>query len=175
MKRFSVRWLLGLIALCALGFAALKSATPVWVELWQSIRFLLLATAIVGAVFTRSLTRAYWTGFSVFGWLALFGGMTFAPWASYTLDVGAGHEIAMRLHPHLRTKSDVSSPGRTPVWDEATQIFLVDVDNKIGNAETISGCLFGVLQGFLGGVIARAFASRNLVTDSTRPDDRRRT
>ena len=47
----------------AIGFAALKSPTPLWVSTMFSLAIALLAVAIVGVIYRR----AFWVGFAVVG------------------------------------------------------------------------------------------------------------
>lgn len=79
--QFSVRWLLGLVALVAVGCAALFHASPLWTSVVLTVTSALLLTAIVAAACRRGRARAFWLGFAVLGWgyFWVAGGMTDLP------------------------------------------------------------------------------------------------
>lgn len=70
MSRFTIRTLLVLVALIAVGLAAMKIASPMAVDAAETLLIIALATGLVGAIVRRG--EAAWVGFTVFGWLWAF-------------------------------------------------------------------------------------------------------
>ena len=71
LLRFSIRHLLLWTAAIALGCVALRSATSGWVATMLGLTTLVLAAAVLLAVFRQAADRAHWIGFALFGWLYL--------------------------------------------------------------------------------------------------------
>jgi hypothetical protein len=73
--RFSIASLLALVLFLAIAFAALRAAN----ELWDSAVFTgtlaILLAAVLLAVHRTQRRRAFWLGFAVFGWVALFASL----------------------------------------------------------------------------------------------------
>jgi hypothetical protein len=69
--QFSVRQLLIAVAFVAIGAAALRNANSSWMCAWWGVLPLMLAVAILLAIFRRGQSQAFWVGFALFGWLYL--------------------------------------------------------------------------------------------------------
>jgi hypothetical protein len=69
--RFSILWLMALVLLVAVGFAALGNPTELWASAIFTLTVGLLCYSVVGAMFLRGRRRAYWGGFATFGWVYL--------------------------------------------------------------------------------------------------------
>lgn len=69
--QFSIRGLLSGMALVSLGIAALVNAGPLWQGIMWGVALYALTAAILLVVYRRSETRAFWLGFTIFGWLYL--------------------------------------------------------------------------------------------------------
>ena len=69
MRRFrlSIRAVMAIIVLAALGFAALRNADPFWAGVVAFATYLLLAASILGVVYRREAKRAFWLGFALMG------------------------------------------------------------------------------------------------------------
>jgi hypothetical protein len=87
MRGFSIRTLMAVIVVSAVGLAALRNANDWWAGLLLLLALVAFGSAVLGAIFLRGRDRAWWTGFALFcgGYLAL------------TLVPGASKEIAPRL------------------------------------------------------------------------------
>lgn len=66
--RFSIRTLLGIIAIAAAGFSALLTSYEVWAKYFVSACLLVLLGSFVGIIYCRGQRRAFWIGFAIFGW-----------------------------------------------------------------------------------------------------------
>jgi hypothetical protein len=67
--QFSIRQLLVAVAFVAIGAAALRNANSYWMSAVWAFVPLLLAVAILLAIFRRGQSQAFWIGFGLFGWL----------------------------------------------------------------------------------------------------------
>jgi hypothetical protein len=78
MRRFSVRSLMALVLVSAVGLAALRNANAFWAGLTLGLALFAVASAVVGALILRGRRRYHWAGFAVFagGYLAVAVG----PW-----------------------------------------------------------------------------------------------
>jgi hypothetical protein len=68
MARFSVRALLALVAIVALGLAAMSNGSELAEDLTLAFTLLALSIATVGAM-VRTSPAAAWRGFATFGWV----------------------------------------------------------------------------------------------------------
>jgi hypothetical protein len=66
--RFSILTLLGLVAFAAFGTAALLNANAVWFSVLFTVIGLVLLTALLLVIYSNAEKRAFWTGFSIFGY-----------------------------------------------------------------------------------------------------------
>ncbi|REJ66591.1 MAG: hypothetical protein DWQ31_14190 [Planctomycetota bacterium] len=66
--RYTIRDLMVLMVLVALGLTALMNAGPIWASLFTGIVVVFLMFATLAALVRRGRVRAGWTGFAVFGW-----------------------------------------------------------------------------------------------------------
>jgi hypothetical protein len=78
--RFSLAQLMAAVIFIGLGFAALRSASPLWASAVFTVTVPVLSAAVLGAMARRGRARMTWAGFALFGWIYL--GTTFGPWAS---------------------------------------------------------------------------------------------
>jgi hypothetical protein len=123
MRRFHIAWLMGLILVIALGMAALRNASDLWVGVTLLATTGLLGFGLIGLAYRRDAKRAWWFGFSLFGW----GYLTLAhgPW--FAQEVGPKlptTQLLMYVHSraHPTTSgmaidfalSSVSSSGGSP-------------------------------------------------------------
>lgn len=76
--RLSLAALMGVVALIAVGVAALRSSTAIWAALVILLALGTVCGATVGAVLRRGPDRGPWLGFAVFGWAYFL--MTLSPW-----------------------------------------------------------------------------------------------
>lgn len=66
--RISIGMLLTVVAVAAIGFAAITVASPLWVGLTTSLTWFLIVASLLGVGFGRGKVRVYWTGFALLGW-----------------------------------------------------------------------------------------------------------
>jgi hypothetical protein len=70
-SRFSIASLLGVILFISVALAALRASTDAWDGCLLGLAVMVLLTAILLAIHRRDRKRAYWLGFSLFGWVYL--------------------------------------------------------------------------------------------------------
>lgn len=68
MPRPTIAKLMSLVAVLAVGFAALRSGSEIWARVCLTATLAILAFAIVAVVYRREGHRAWWLGFALFGW-----------------------------------------------------------------------------------------------------------
>ena len=66
--RFSIAGLMGVVVVSAVGLAAWRNADETWAGVMMLLTCGVLALAVVGAFYREGARRAWWLGFSVFGW-----------------------------------------------------------------------------------------------------------
>jgi hypothetical protein len=76
--RFSIAGVMPAVLLLAVGFAGLRTASPLWASAMFTVSVTVFAGAIVGAAARRGPSRIPWLGFGVFGWTYLLA--TFWLW-----------------------------------------------------------------------------------------------
>jgi hypothetical protein len=76
--RFSLAALLTAVLAIGVACAALRYASELWASAAFSRALVLLLGAVLGALFRRSASRAFWVGFALFGWAYLL--LVFGPW-----------------------------------------------------------------------------------------------
>lgn len=157
--------MLGIVVLVALGLASLRSASVFWTSAAAFVTLGMLLTAIVGVCFGRGSTRAFWSGFAVFGWTYLL----MVNWSWFGAQFGhdlttALTEVAEAIHP------DVSATQRLPTQPTTGRLSVMpplDVEAaqqryiKIGNFVEIGRALLGLIFGTVGGYVALIFKVRS--------------
>src|SRR5262245_26291108 len=78
MRRFSIAKLMCVIFIIGLGIAALRNASDEWAGGALLTTIGLLGLALIGIAYRRERKRAWWFGFSLFGWGYLT--ITMGPW-----------------------------------------------------------------------------------------------
>jgi hypothetical protein len=73
--RFSIGSVLLLVLVLAVGFAALRAATALWDSALLGGSIVLLLTSALLVVHRRLEKRAFWLGFSIFGWAYLLASL----------------------------------------------------------------------------------------------------
>jgi hypothetical protein len=76
--RFSIAGLMAAVLLLAVGFAGLRTASPLWASGIFTMTVTVFAGAIVGAAACQGPSRFAWLGFGIFGWAYLLA--TFWLW-----------------------------------------------------------------------------------------------
>jgi hypothetical protein len=71
--RFTLAQLMAVVLILGLGFAALRNADELWAIAAYNLAVVSVATSFVGAIARKGRSRASWAGFTVFGFIYLFG------------------------------------------------------------------------------------------------------
>ena len=85
--QFSIKALLGLTVLVALGCAALVNVSEWWASVLIEATVAMLLVAVLLSIFRRGRGRAFWIGFAVVGWVYLLptpGRLQFLGWFGWT-------------------------------------------------------------------------------------------
>jgi hypothetical protein len=102
--RFPLAGLLAVVAMAALGFAAIRVASPGWAGGLFSLSILAMLTSVLGIVYRRGSKRVFWIGFAVFGWTHLV--LAFAPWFNNAIGPKLlGASLFGELYPVVHTDS----------------------------------------------------------------------
>jgi hypothetical protein len=75
MRQFSLAGTLWLVAFVALGFAAVRNASNLWLGATFIATLGLLCASVLGAVLERSRGGVWWLGFALFGWAYFVAGL----------------------------------------------------------------------------------------------------
>ena len=127
--RFSMLSLMLTVFIVAVGFAALRSAAPLWAGVATTVTLGALVFGIVGILFGQARLRVFWGGFVVCGWAYLV--FVFAPWFNHQ---AGGYLVTTflleYLHPKLAKsiapKYDPPGTGNTKIWPRPDNKFWVD-------------------------------------------------
>jgi hypothetical protein len=96
--RISIAGLMAVMIPVALGLAAFRSATELWVNTVFNVVIVVLLIATYKAKCSPGVTGARWTGFATFGWAHLVLGLTQTPWQlGNGFPVLGTKEVAWRL------------------------------------------------------------------------------
>ena len=77
--RASIATLLVVVGLLAVGFAALRVSSRLWACVCVSTDLLALVVSVAASIYRRDSVRAFWLGFSLFGWTYLILSLGPAP------------------------------------------------------------------------------------------------
>jgi hypothetical protein len=183
MRRFSVRSLMALVFVCAIGLAAFRGAGDLWGGILLLVALAAIGFAVMGAVILRGLEKYWWAGFAFFG-----GGyltLAFGPWLSDTFQpqLGTTHlleQVRGRMHPSVSLQGDLATLEgerdnataqlarikRRPANDPArvvTEKNLAALNKQIATIkpapthdqfQRVGHSLFALLAGLLGGTLA---------------------
>jgi hypothetical protein len=186
MRRFSIRTLMAVIVLAAVGMAALKNAGEAWDGIILMAAMAAVGVAILAAIFSRGREQAWWIGFALFGggYLQLAAG----PW---TGDAFRQRLVTTSLIGHLRNRMFESNdvyllqekeeirgqleklPPATRTYDPVAaslRISLKAIDDQLSrnrsaarrfdHFQSIGHSLFAFLAGLVGGMVAVGFWGR---------------
>jgi hypothetical protein len=188
MRRYTIRNLMALMVVTALGLASLRNANEWWTGAMLLVAIAAVGIAMAGAIIMRGRERCWWAGFAFFagGYLAL----TSAPGLSAevgprlatttALDHLYTQFTAYSPQPRLpqvlwwqyeralkevdRLKADNREPGDREL-DSAMRI-LVNLETQLRGAADerdfirVGHALFAFLAGLLGGTVAIWFYGR---------------
>jgi hypothetical protein len=178
MRHYSVRSLMAFVLASAVGLAALRNANDWWADMILLITLAAVGVAVLGAIILQGRDRCWWLGFVVFsgGYLAL----TFSSVVS--MEIGSrlvttrafgflhsqatadsSFEILWQQHARALTYIDTLKARNRRPGDPEFDLTMI----RIGNLETqlsgaanrgafvrIGHCLFALLAGLIGGIVA---------------------
>lgn len=162
MRRFSIRTIMALIVVSAIGLAALGNASHLWAALMLLFALGCVGVALLGAAILRRKERYWWAGFVFFagGYLVL----AFAPWSSQTFGVRMG---ATYLREELYSRVSPEIPGGNTINQQQMFRFAravnLDLFRRVGHS------LFSLLSGLMGGTVALWFYARREQREASRP------
>jgi hypothetical protein len=141
--RFSIAGLMGTVLVAAIGLAALKNASEAWAGGMFLLACVILALALVGAIVRGGDWRAWWLGFSFFGWGYMALWRCDNPYDPFTM---------------LPTTTVLESLG--PRFGFLRQIGIRGGDRVDPSYIEVGQCLWTLLTALLGGLLASlSFAS----------------
>jgi len=161
MRRFSIRSLIALIIVLAVGLAALRDANELWAGMLLLVALAAVGFAVMGAAILRGKERYWWAGFAFFGggYLALAVG----PWPSDTFQprLGTRHLLryiysqltpgeleAVLVLPNSHDLVFTSTPAAR-LWNS-----LIAPGTNFTAFERVGHYLFALLAGLVGGMAA---------------------
>jgi hypothetical protein len=172
------------ICLIAIGIAALRDANERWTGALLLITLAVLACSAFGLAYHRGAARASWFGFAVFGWGYL--SLTFGPYSPRDVRLMLPTTQALvHLHARLRPggrsvlttvipptgksgmmdvffqeaklTSEPLIPSPSPAGSYVYMERMASVGDNFDHFLRVGHCLFALLAGLLGALIARRF------------------
>jgi hypothetical protein len=141
--RFSLAGLMGFVLFVALGLAALRCATPVWVATTFVLTRLTLGLAVLNAAYSHGVRRAWWLGFSLLGWTWL---IAIATREELTVPTLPASSLLRTLKPYLGPRE---IPGPATI-QSATRSSMENMRYNL-----IAHDLCALLFAFIGGMAGR--------------------
>ena len=175
--RFTLRQLLGIVALIALAVPALMHASLWWAAAWLSGYLLALGIALLGIVYRDGARRAFWIGFALFGWeyvLTVYGPVLDRH-VGYRLITTKALAYAQLQIETSRGQRDAAPFGWHPTWRPASvQTALhpgyegaLSVTTESGTTpitapqwdffQQVGHSLLGLVFAYVGGLLSRWF------------------
>jgi hypothetical protein len=125
MRCFSVRTLMTLVLLIAIGLAALRNANGIWAAMMLTVACGAVASAVMGALILRGKERYGWAGFAVFG-----GGYLAIAIGPCLGDAYQSHLGTTAMLDYVQTKVRTSRRlSRVPKPRTLQAVLLQDIDN----------------------------------------------
>jgi hypothetical protein len=163
VPRFSIRTLIALVTLAAVGCAALANPTDLWASAVFSGTLLILAAALLAAIARRSVGAV---GFIACG--AAYLGLILAPGAEtnvvpHLLTSKGLVELEKSWHPPPQPTSvpanapTVIPPGQGPFFASFTNDIFATWGSRF---QRIGHCLFALLFAAVGGLLAAWLCAR---------------
>ena len=106
--QFSLVGMMGLVLAAAIGCGALRYASEFWASTLLTLTAGSLLVAILGALFRRGQSRAFWVGFTVFGWSYLILVISLRIWSGW--GVVAPQLLSTKLLAYLHPKFQHAVP-----------------------------------------------------------------
>jgi hypothetical protein len=133
VARFSIRTLMAVVVVAAIGLAALRNANDLWAGVLLTIVFLALASAVMAALILRDRERYTWAGFAFFagGYLA----MTLGPGLSAPFKAHFG---TTALLAYAQSQVAVASPASSGTAPNR-QVRRASLVQRIASLEETTG------------------------------------
>jgi hypothetical protein len=151
--RLSIASMIGFVAVAGCCLAAMRSSSPLWTALGTTLVLGILLSTVLGAIFLQDDSRAFASGFALFGsvYLLLVNWDWIGGQLGRDLTAGLGDFVERVVFP--------LDPSKKPSYfDYETRQFR---QHRIGNFLQISRLALSLLFGLVGGLIARAMAVRS--------------
>jgi hypothetical protein len=180
--RFNIASLLVVVLLVAVGFAAQRESNEFWDCGLFTLTLIVLLISILLAIHRSDARRAFWLGFTLFGWIYL--GLSLVPpietrlmttkalayleskmpgrlAAVYTMSLsrtGSGSpsdQTQSAAFTASGNKLVISRGGQWKLWDATTGRLLAGWGGTTENFVKIGHSLFALLAGWFGGLLSR--------------------
>ena len=142
--RFSILTLLGLVAIAAVGCAALANANPIWSSVVYISAVVMSATSLLGSLILRRGQQAFAIGFAAFG-ISFF--ILCVLLGDSTGEFSAIDKLLGTLHAAIKTEIQVTDTAPFPTVVTVSlprEIYFEEVGKRLG----VIVC--GLFGGFLG-------------------------
>jgi hypothetical protein len=136
MPRFSIRQLLAATALVGLGCLALVKSSALVAAATTGAVALILVAAVVLAIYRSESSRAFWTGFAIFGWSYLV--LSYGPIFSENSGPFGGRMVTARLSTALFNSMHDSPPVQQPTFFYTTTATAVPYSNTVPPPPTMA-------------------------------------
>ncbi len=133
MRRFTIRILMAVIVVSAVGLAALRNASELWAGMMLLVALAAIGISLLGILILRGQEQAWSVGFALFA--GIYFALALAPWLSEAFwpNLGTTH-ILIAAHEYSTANFDAFQ--------------------RAGHS------LFALLSGLAGGTVASWFYSR---------------
>jgi hypothetical protein len=175
--QFSLRTLLLAFIPIGLAVAALANANYYWANAALNVTLACLGISLIASMWSRKRTRAFWSGFAVFGCGYML--LAFGPWfdshigknliSQQVLERSAslfGHKIPFGLP--LVMDSIWSNKDASWEMEYMKKQYPAATANNIWDYLFVGHCLFALLSGLLGGFIGICFYMRSEILISAK-------
>jgi hypothetical protein len=144
--RFSIAGLMGIVLVAAVGLAALRNTSPIWVGAIYLLTRAVLGLAVICAIYRRGAQRAWWIGFCLFG-------------CGYVALVGSRPDFRS---PHLPTAMLLVLAKPSLGYPEDSIPLTADAIWTNYNYLKIGHDLWALVAALIGGIVARIAFARSV-------------
>jgi hypothetical protein len=165
MHRFSIRTLMAVVLISAVGLAALTNANDLWAGLTMLGAMAATGAAVLGAFILRGRERCWCAGFAFFstGYLMLVVGPwlgdSFQPRRTATQAIRYGYE---RISPAAYLQAAMIKEARM----SGMRPFPVPVGPMFDQFQCVAHSLFALLAGLTGATVAAWFHARRVRSEA---------
>jgi hypothetical protein len=139
MRRISIRTLMALVLVSAIGLAALRNASELWAGMMLLLALAAVGVAILGVALMRGRERAWWLGFAVFG-----GGYLVAALCPFRSQLGTTHLLD---YVHVRVVGSGIATVEVSRIDQSSVLYrLVTTDGGVSE-RTIANSVYNSTSG----------------------------